>query len=76
MHHIFCPYEFGFDDGYDANYEVMQGKSVSYAASFGDPHFNDETYQVAMDLIEKGMKITTELTGYNKGGLTLCNKAV
>ena len=38
--------------------------------------FNDETYQVAMDLIEKGMKITTELTGYNKGGLTLCNKAV
>ena len=43
---IFCPDEFGFDDGYYANYEVMQGKSVSYAASFGDPHFNDETYPI------------------------------
>lgn len=43
---IFCPDEFGIDDGYYANYEVMRGNSVSYAASFGDPHFTDETYQL------------------------------
>lgn len=43
---IFCPDEFGFDDGYYANYPVMQGRSVSYAASFGDPHFTKETYQM------------------------------
>lgn len=41
---IFCPDEFGFDDGYYANYESMKGKAVSYAASFGDPHFTDESY--------------------------------
>lgn len=43
---IFCPDEFGIDDGYYANYDLMRGNSVSYAASFGDPHFNDETYQI------------------------------
>ena len=48
---IFCPDEFGFDDGYYANYQVMQGKSVSYAASFGDPHFTDETYQILNRLV-------------------------
>ena len=41
---IFCPDEFGIDDGYYANYDCMKGKSVAYAASFGDPHFTDETY--------------------------------
>lgn len=43
---IFCPDEFGFDDGYYANYPEMRGNSVSYAASFGDPHFNEETYGI------------------------------
>lgn len=43
---IFCPDEFGFDDGYYANYSAMKGCSVSYAASFGDPHFTDETYKI------------------------------
>lgn len=43
---IFCPDEFGFDDGYYANYKCMKKKSVSYAASFGDPHFTDETYKI------------------------------
>lgn len=34
---IFCIREFdGFDDGYFANFPVMRGRSVSYAASFGD----------------------------------------
>lgn len=33
---IFCVDEFGFDDGYYANYDCMKGRSVSYAASFGD----------------------------------------
>lgn len=41
---IFCPDEFGFDDGYYANYDCMRGQSVAYAASFGDAHFTDENY--------------------------------
>ncbi len=48
---IFCPDEFGFDDGYYANYSVMKGHSVSYAASFGDPHFTEETYQLLNERI-------------------------
>jgi hypothetical protein len=39
---IFCPDEFGVDDGYFANYDPMQGHSVAYAASFGDPTMTDE----------------------------------
>lgn len=41
---IFCPDEFGFDNGYYANYPCMKGNSVAYAPSFGDPHFSDEDY--------------------------------
>ena len=38
---IFCIDEFkGFEDGYYANYPEMKGHSVSYAASFGDSHFD------------------------------------
>jgi len=33
---IFCVNEFGFDDGFYACYPCMQGKSIAYAASFGD----------------------------------------
>lgn len=48
---IFCPDEFGFDDGYYANYPGMRRRSVSYAASFGDPHFTAETYAVLNERI-------------------------
>lgn len=42
---IFCVDEFGIDDGYYANYPCMRdGYAVSYAASFGDSHFTEETY--------------------------------
>lgn len=41
---IFCPDEFGFDNGYYANYPCMKGNSVAYAPSFGDPHFSGEDY--------------------------------
>ena len=41
---IFCPDEFGFDDGYYANYPCMKGNSVAYAPSFGDPHFSEKDY--------------------------------
>lgn len=41
---IFCVDEFGIDDGYYANYDCMRGKSISYAASFGDSHFTSESY--------------------------------
>ncbi|MBR5947727.1 MAG: polysaccharide pyruvyl transferase family protein [Clostridia bacterium] len=49
---IFCPDEFGFDDGYYANYSVMRGHSVSYAASFGDPHFTPETYPILNERLQ------------------------
>lgn len=41
---IFSPDEFGLDDGYLANYDCMRHNSVAYAASFGDPHFDKESY--------------------------------
>lgn len=49
---IFCPDEFGFDDGYYANYPCMRGNSVAYAPSFGDPHFSDEDYVKLNDLLQ------------------------
>lgn len=43
---IFCINEFkGFVEGYFANFDCMRDKSVSYAASFGDPTFTPEDYQ-------------------------------
>lgn len=50
---IFCIDEFnGFDDGYYANYPVMKGKSVSYAASFGDSHFDEQSYAILDDRLQ------------------------
>lgn len=44
---IFCIDEFGFDDGYYANYPSMQNRrTISYAASFGDSHFTNESYEI------------------------------
>lgn len=44
---IFCVDEFGMDDGYYANYPVMRnGYSIAYAASFGDSHFDEESYKI------------------------------
>lgn len=45
---IFCIDEFkGLDDGYYANYDVMKnGYTISYAASFGDSHFDEESYKL------------------------------
>lgn len=43
---IFCIDEFGFDDGYYANYDCMKNRSVAYAASFGDAHFSEKTYPI------------------------------
>lgn len=48
---IFCPDEFGFDDGYYAAFKAMKHHSVSYAASFGDPHFSDAAYEILNDRI-------------------------
>jgi len=39
---IFCVNEFGIDDGFYANYPCMQGRSIAYAASFGDAKFSSE----------------------------------
>ena len=43
---IFCIDEFhGFEDAYYANYPCMRGRSVAYAASFGDSHFTPADYE-------------------------------
>lgn len=50
---IFCVDEFGIDDGFYANYPVMKnGYSVSYAASFGDSHFDDTTYLILKERLK------------------------
>ena len=49
---IFCVDEFGIDDGYYANYPCMKGNAVAYAASFGDSHFTDETYNLLNERLQ------------------------
>lgn len=49
---IFCPDEFGIDDGYYANYSCMRAYSIAYAASFGDPHFTEESYKVLGKMLQ------------------------
>lgn len=50
---IFCIDEFGFDDGYYANYDCMKnGQTISYAASFGDSKFNDTSYKILNERIQ------------------------
>lgn len=39
---IFAVPEFGFDDGYYAAYTAMKGRSVAYAASFGDYNIDEK----------------------------------
>lgn len=47
---IFCIDEFkGFVDGYYANFPCMKGRSVAYAASFGDSHFSEADYGMLND---------------------------
>ncbi len=44
---IFCIDEFkGFAEGYYANFNCMRGRSISYAASFGDSHFSEDKYRI------------------------------
>lgn len=43
---IFCTDEFGFDDGYYAEYNCMKNNAVAYAASFGDSNFNESSYNI------------------------------
>ena len=50
---IFCINEFkGFVDGYYANFECMRGKSVTYAASFGDPTFTEQDYRTLNERLQ------------------------
>ena len=50
---IFCIDEFkGFEDGYYANYPCMKGRSVAYAASFGDSHFQPSDYDILKDRLQ------------------------
>lgn len=50
---IFCINEFkGFVEGYYANFDCMRGRSVSYAASFGDPTFTKQDYLTLNDRLK------------------------
>ena len=50
---IFCIDEFkGFEEGYYANYPCMKGRSVAYAASFGDSHFKPADYGILNDRLQ------------------------
>lgn len=78
---IFCILEFhGFDDGYFANYECMKtGYAVSYAASFGDAVFDDETFPILRDRLQNfkvlGLRENT-LIDYVKENTTVPVKQV
>lgn len=55
---IFCIDEFkGFDDGYYANYPIMRKRSVSYAASFGDSHFDDASLSILDERLQNFLAI-------------------
>ncbi len=49
---IFCMDEFGFDDGYYANYNCMKDRSVAYAASFGDPTLTEENCKILNERLQ------------------------
>lgn len=54
---IFCMDEFGFDDGYYANYECMQKHSVAYAASFGDSILSDDNCEILNNRLKNFLSI-------------------
>lgn len=49
---IFCIDEFGFDNGYYANFDSMKNNSISYAASFGDAHFDSHNLSILIEKIK------------------------
>lgn len=49
---IFAVPEFGFDDGFYANYEVMRNRSVAYAASFGDFDIPENQIPILKDRLD------------------------
>ena len=60
---IFCIDEFGFDEGYYANIPCMKnGYSVSYAASFGDSHFTEDSLHKLNDFLQNFNYITLRET--------------
>ncbi|MCI5950127.1 MAG: polysaccharide pyruvyl transferase family protein [Parolsenella sp.] len=64
---IFCIREFGgFDDGYYANYPAMRGKSVSYAASFGDVDWTDTEHATLQERLSNFRAL-----GIREGGADL-----
>ena len=72
---IFCIDEFkGFVDGYYANYPCMKGRSVAYAASFGDSHFSEADYKTLNDRLANFKAIAlreNEMLGYVKAHTTV-----
>ncbi|MGX8851832.1 polysaccharide pyruvyl transferase family protein [Amedibacillus sp. YH-ame10] len=60
---IFCVDEFGFDDGYYANFSCMKNQSISYAASFGDTHFDENTYKTLNQRLQNFKAISIRENG-------------
>ena len=61
---IFCISEFkGFVEGYYANFDCMKGKSVSYAASFGDPFFTELDYLTLNERLKNFMALSIRESG-------------
>ena len=61
---IFCVDEFGIDDVYYANKETMKNSyTFSYAASFGDSHFDETTYQKLNDRLKNFKAISIREKG-------------
>ena len=54
---IFCMDEFGFDDGFYANYKCMKKHSVSYAASFGDPTLSTENCKILNERLQNFLSL-------------------
>lgn len=52
---VFCLEEFKLDNGYFANHETMRHHSVSYAASFGDSRFDEQSF-AKLNLLLKNFK--------------------
>lgn len=61
---IFCIDEFGIDDGYYANYPCMRGHSISYAASFGDSHFDENSYKLLDSMLHNFKAISIRESGF------------
>jgi len=73
---IFCIDEFGFDDGYYANYECMKNNAISYAPSFGDCKFDKSNINKIKKLLQNFKAISLRENKYINLIASLTNKKI